>query len=295
MSNSEELAKHLAGRLRELRKAAGLSGIELGAQLGWTQSKVSKTETGRTTLPSEDDITAWVQACGGAGEEAAVLTAILASLHTEQRTWRAKFRHGQALTQEEYARLGREATLVRNFEPAAIPGLLQTAGYARARTMEGVIRQGADPAPTAVDRSVTARLQRGQALFEDGKRFEFILGEPALRWRLAPDNDMQIQLNRLISLSELPNVTLAVLPFSALMAETPQHGFVIYDNVAIVETWVSEDRIEGKRADMLAAIFASFMELAVTGDDARQLIVAAMRALDSNSPAPHQQGDQANG
>ena len=53
----------LGARLRDLRRRAGLNGVEFAEQLGWAQSKVSRLELGRQTA-TEADITAWVSVAG---------------------------------------------------------------------------------------------------------------------------------------------------------------------------------------------------------------------------------------
>ena len=70
---------------------------------------------------------------------------------------------------------------VRNFQPGIIPGLLQTADYAL-RIMEIANIQGAVDLADAVN----VRLARQEALYDQGRHFEFIMTESALRWRPGP-------------------------------------------------------------------------------------------------------------
>ncbi len=279
MDSNEDLAQRLAGRLRRLRKAAGLSGTLLGEQLGWTQSKISKIENGRTT-PSDRDIIEWAKATNADADEMAELLAMLTEVRAEQESWENKFRRGQALTQREYDRLARKASVIRNFETAAVPGLLQTSDYARHRIMEGVRRQGANPSPAEVDRVVAARVGRSEVLRDTSKLFAFLLAEPVLRWRLAPADIQRRQFEHLLALAELPNVVVDILPFAARIEDTPQHGFIMFDDVAIAETLTSEEVCRDAKAKKYADVFAYFMTAAVSGDEARRLITAAMRVLD---------------
>lgn len=275
MDRFEELSSQLASRLRELRQAAGLTGIELGGRLGWTQSKVSKIETGRT-LPSAADVAAWVGITGG-GQVLPELVDLLTEVRDAQHQWRVRFRRGQAAVQREFDELGKAASVIRTFETAAIPGLLQTADYARLRMMEGVRRQGADPAK--IDDSLAARVQRHQIIYDTTKRFEFLLAEPVLRWRLAPPDVMRGQLNRILSLSGLPNVTVAVLPFDVPLDDTPQHGFILFDDIGKIETLTQDVTSTGDGAATLAAVFDEYMAKALTGSHARQIIAQAIDAL----------------
>ncbi len=276
MNTTDELAMRLAGRLRDLRQAAGFTGISLGNHLGWTQSKVSKIETGRT-LPSAQDVIAWAKASRADDETASSLVDLLAELRDAQQEWQHKFRRGQALVQHEYDKMARNATLVRNFETATIPGLLQTADYARQRIMEGVRRQGADPAK--VEQTLAARLERGQALFDTAKRFEFLIAEPALSWRTAPDHVIHAQLARLLTLLDLPNVTIAILPMDAELDDTPQHGFIMFDDVAVAETLTAEEVCRGDKAARYSDLFVDFMGKAKRGEGAAQIITGVMSRL----------------
>src|SRR5205809_5420528 len=69
----------LTGRLRELREAAGLSTTRLGAVLGWSQSKVSKIENGRTK-PAAADVEAWLTAVSAPADERDRLVEIAESI-----------------------------------------------------------------------------------------------------------------------------------------------------------------------------------------------------------------------
>src|SRR5688500_9828341 len=97
-SSAQAARKGLADRLREIRVAAGLTGIELAAAAGWHRTKVSKLEHG-TTAPSARDIRAWCEACGADGEAEQLVAALVASdsMWTE---WRRMERAGLRRAQE---------------------------------------------------------------------------------------------------------------------------------------------------------------------------------------------------
>ena len=96
------------------------------------------------------------------------------------------------------------------FEPAIIPGLLQTAEYARARFAEGVQLFNT---PNDIDYAVRTRMQRQEMLYRRDKRFHFVLTEAALRYRRCAIEVLLAQLDRLMSLSALPNVKLGIIGF----------------------------------------------------------------------------------
>src|SRR5882724_11816562 len=139
MSNvlSVHEARHALGqRLRELRQQAGLTGRQVADSLSWPASKVSKLENGRQT-PTDDDIRAWVGITRAEGEAGS----LLASLHTlevQHAEWQRQLKKGLRPHQDEIVGLDAKTRLFRAFEPTFIPGLLQTAEYARARFAQSI-------------------------------------------------------------------------------------------------------------------------------------------------------------
>jgi hypothetical protein len=93
-----------------------------------------------------------------------------------------------------------------------VPGLLQTAEYARA-----VIRLGQPSAtPEEVERRVSLRLARQQLLAKaDRPRLWAVMDEAALRRPIGGKEVMRAQLARLIEATREPGVTLQVVPFSS--------------------------------------------------------------------------------
>ncbi len=67
-------------------------------------------------------------------------------------------------------------------------------------------------------------------MHDKSKHFEFLLTESVLRWQLCEPSVMAVQLDRLVSLSRLPNIRIGVLPFGVQVSDGPYHTFVIYDD-----------------------------------------------------------------
>lgn len=213
----------LAAELRRLRVEAGLSTTQLAERLGWSQSKVSKTELGRT-LPSQGDVRGWTETTGapaGLGDE---LAGIAEAAGIQVTEWRRELAPGRRRKQEEIRELEAAASVIRVFAPRVVVGLAQTAEYA-----DAVFRLGRKTGHPVEDRAeiVRARLARRVVLDEPGKRFELVMGEAALRRRLIPPPAMAAQLRRLIELSERSNVRLGVIPFDAVERVHQYHGFAM--------------------------------------------------------------------
>lgn len=218
----------LAERLRELRHTTGMTGTELASRLGWTQSKVSKLETGKQ-MPADADIARWTDACQASPEATAELAGLLAEAQGVHREWRHQIRLGQERIQRNYDDLARQARTIRNAEIVYVPGLLQTPEYARCRIAESVDLHGASA--DEIDQALAERLQRQQILYETSKRFEFVITEAALHLLLCPPEAMLAQLDRLLGLtSGLPHISFGIIPFGVPLVTTPQNGFILFES-----------------------------------------------------------------
>lgn len=267
----------LAERLMRARRGAGLTGEEMAASLGWQRTKISKLENGRQ-MPTEADVTAWARAAGQSEAATAELLRMLSDAQAVHRQWRHRLRGGHAALQAEFDALVRGATRIRNFEILLIPGLLQTPGYARCQIQETVRLHGTDPA--RVEETVTARMRRQEALYGTGRSFEFAVTEAALgSYLLCPAQVMAGQLDRLLSVPGLGNVTFGIIPAGAALAVTPIVGFLMADDVTVVETFTSGDTLTGEESARYGEIMDALLAEAVTGDEARRLIVDAAAAL----------------
>ncbi|MGP4012249.1 helix-turn-helix domain-containing protein [Streptomyces sp. 4N124] len=108
--------------------------------------------------------------------------------------------------------LERTATKIAEFAPTVVPGLLQTAAYARAVTI------AANPFVTDeyVEEKVTARLER-QHILKDATRPEYwvILHEGVLRSPVGGPEAMAKQLEHIAALMRERKVWVTVVPFAA--------------------------------------------------------------------------------
>jgi transcriptional regulator with XRE-family HTH domain len=263
----------LPERLFRLRKTARLNQGQLASDLGWDRTKVSKIETG-AQRPSGDDIRAWASAVGQP-EAAGELLDLLADVQAVHRTWRGRLRGGGAAVQDDFDRRTLAAKRFRAVSPLVVPGLLQTAGYARA-IMTQVQEMWGD---IDVDAAVEARMRRQEALYDPSRVFEFVTTEAALRMPPCPPQVMLGQLDRLMSL-DLDNVTLGIIPIGVQMPVVPQNGFSLLDDVAITEGHGGEDTLGEQESAVYARVFERLMGgVAVTGNEARRLIAAAAAGL----------------
>lgn len=276
----QEARSALGKRLRELRQHANLTGRQLAQSLAWPPSKISKLENGRQT-PTDGDIRAWTAATGSQDQT----EALVASLHTlevQHAEWARQLRTGMCSRQDDIAQLDEKIRLFRVFEPATIPGLLQTAEYARARFAEGI---GLFKVPNDVDEAVRARMQRQELLYRADKRFHFVLTEAALRYRRCSIEVMLAQLDRLVALSALRNVRLGIIGFPTQYVVGPWHGFWLRDNDRVmVETFSAELNLaQPQEIELYAGIFDQLAAIASYGSTARAIITSVIDDLTSES------------
>jgi transcriptional regulator with XRE-family HTH domain len=276
-----EARRALGSRLRQLRQHAGLTGAQLADSLGWPASKISKLENARQT-PTDEDIRAWASATGAEAEA----EALLASLHTlelQHAEWSRLLRTGMRAHQAELADLDEKIRLYRVFESTFVPGLLQTAEYARAR-----LRQGVDlfKVPDDVDEAVRIRLQRQEMLYRRDKRFHFVVTEAVLRYRLCSVEVMVAQLDRLVSVSAMRNVRLGVIGFETQYVVSPKHGFWLLDDELVqVETFSAELNLaQPQEIELYGSIFDQLASVAAYGSAARAVITRVIDDLASELP-----------
>lgn len=270
-----------AYRLRAIRVTAGLTGVELASRLGWTKHKVSKVEHGYQLIAAEE-VRAWVKACGAPAKVADELIRLLTESRSIKLRWQDKLSGGQRPVQATYTQLMAASADVAFYETEVVPGPLQVAEYA-AGILAWSLERLAAPVQD-LDAAVAARLEGGQYLYDRSKRFTFILGEPALRWRYCSAETMLAQLDRLQGVLDLPSVWFGVIPLDVQLAGPPPASFVIYDNLVIVETYGAEHSYQGgQEAQNYRQAVDQLKEAAVTGNAARVLITAAadrLRAAD---------------
>ncbi|WP_369635973.1 helix-turn-helix domain-containing protein [Nocardia sp. JMUB6875] len=218
-------AQQLGTELRRLRDIAGISGRELAKRVGISQSTLSRIEAG-TVVPPLPQVLDWAKAVGAEADSQSSLRTLTEAAHSpEVRDWTTSLA-GRPHLQDDVRAFEEDAHVVRNFQPALVPGLLQTAEYARR------VFATFDPpySPDAAAAALAARLDRQRVLYDPAKQFEFLITEAALRFRPGPHRVLLAQLDRIISIETLDTVTIGVIPQDIEASTTIPHGFVIYEN-----------------------------------------------------------------
>lgn len=269
----------LGAELRRLRQMAGMSGQQLADSAKLTQAKVSRLETGRVA-PTPETVRALLRVLSRKtkirSDDRARLVQQAEDLQTEFSGWRFLLREGITQGQIDTEQLERQTRTVRVFQPAVIPGLLQTPDYARELFLRSPNTREDD-----VDAAVSARFARQRRLHVTNSDNAFVIAEWVLYSGFGGPDVMSKQLEWLISLSELPGVALSILPIgSSNLLFPPMHPFVIFDDdLVVVETLTAEMAIRSKRGiSYYCEVFAAMQSSAVAGGRARQVIQRAAKS-----------------
>ncbi|MBA4864860.1 helix-turn-helix domain-containing protein [Streptomyces sp. PSKA54] len=198
--------RRLGQELRRLREQKGMTAEEVAERLLVSQSKISRLENGRRSISQRDvrDL------CGvyEVEDHRIVDSLMQMAKDSRQQGWWHSFGD---IPYSVYIGLETDAASLRVYDPQVVPGLLQTRPYA-----ESLIA-GALPetAPTDIDKRVQVRMRRQERISAHSNplRLWTVLDEAALRRVVGSRNVMRDQLEHLVEQSQLPHVTVQVIPF----------------------------------------------------------------------------------
>jgi transcriptional regulator with XRE-family HTH domain len=198
----------LAGELRRLRAAAGLTIEEVATHLCCSTSKVSRVETARVAA-MQRDVKDMLELYGVIGQQRDALLTLARQARQKDEWWLAYSDFPNVRT---YMSFERAAARMKICQPMMIPGLLQTREYAESI----IVAAFPDLGPSQIERLLALRIERQVVL--EGNRppsLTVILDEAALHRLKGRRPLMRKQLQHLIDAAGRRNVTLQILPFSA--------------------------------------------------------------------------------
>lgn len=269
--------RELGARLRSLRTERGWTVEQVADQLMVSPSKISRLETGKRGASARDirDL------CNLYEVDDNVRTRLteLAAEGKQSAWWQSA-----EIPYSDYVGLELEAASISDFGLALVPGLLQTADYAR----ESMHSIRPDFAADVIEQRAAARAARQRILTsENPPRFEAIIDEAVLHRWPASRSVMRTQLERLIATSALPHVTIRILPFGAGLLPSSTNKFIIltFDEPAIpttvfIETLTGdlfievpdEVRIYEKALDVMR-------DMSLSTAETRQMILSVLTGL----------------
>ncbi|MER6025023.1 helix-turn-helix transcriptional regulator [Streptomyces sp. NPDC001851] len=198
--------RRLGQELRRLRELKGMTAEEVAERLLVSQSKISRLENGRRSISQRDvrDL------CGvyEVEDQRIVDSLMEMARDSRQQGWWHTFGD---IPYSVYIGLETDAESLRVYEPQLVTGLLQTRAYAEA------LVQGALPETSTaeIEKRVQVRMRRQERITAENNplRLWVVLDEASLRRVVGSKLVMREQLEHLIEMSQLPHVTVQVLPF----------------------------------------------------------------------------------
>ncbi len=197
----------LGAQLRRLREANKITRETAGDAIRGSHAKISRLELGRVGF-KERDVADLLTLYHITDEQERAAFLALARRANAPGWWH---QYGDILPHwfEMYLGLEQASSIIRTYEPQFVPGLLQTKDCARTVIKLGHPSGHADD----IERRVTLRMTRQDILTQPGApKLWAVLDEAAL-WRLGGRAAMRTQIQHLIEMAELPNVTLQAVPF----------------------------------------------------------------------------------
>ncbi|MET9493563.1 helix-turn-helix transcriptional regulator [Streptomyces sp. NPDC006552] len=199
----------LGSQLRRLREARGITREAAGYSIRASESKISRLELGRVSFKARDvEDLLTLYGVSDEAEREALLALVKAA---NVAGWWHSYSDVLPGWFQTYIGLEGAASVIRGYEAQFVHGLLQTEAYAHAvveKGMRGASRED-------VDRRVALRLERQKVLVsERAPQVRIVLDEAALRRVHGGPGVMRGQLEHLVEMAQLPQVTVQVLPFS---------------------------------------------------------------------------------
>lgn len=213
--------RRLRTELRKARLEADLTQDQVADEMDWSPSKIIRIEAGSVGV-STNDMRALLRLYDIHDPDRIEELLTLAKMARERST---TYRDAPPRL-HQFIDYEAAASIIRGFQPLAVPGLLQTEEYARA-----VVQQAVGKSSKAqVDSAVQIRMKRREVMDRPyPPQLIFVLDEAVLRRQVGGEAVMRRQVRYLAELASRPNVTIEVVPFSAGAHPGMQGPFVILE------------------------------------------------------------------
>jgi transcriptional regulator with XRE-family HTH domain len=272
--------RELGTLLRGLRIQKGWTAEQVSERLMVSPSKVSRLETGQRGA-SARDIRELCDLYEVDHEQRQHLMEL--AIEGKQRAWWQPL----GVPYSRYVGLEAEATSISDYGLGHVPGLLQTPDYARAVVNAAVPKW----VPDVVEQRVQGRAARQQRLFSaQPPRFDAVVDESVLHRVVGSPAIMRAQLERLLELSDLPHVTLRVIPYDAGALPSGNNKFIILrfaqpavPDVVFIEGLTGDLYLEEPHdVEIYGTTFRTLANLAAEPDITRDIIMTMIAGYRSD-------------
>ncbi|MQA87986.1 MAG: helix-turn-helix domain-containing protein [Streptosporangiales bacterium] len=198
----------LGSQLRRLREEKGIPREAAGDEIRASHTKISRMELGRVGFKERD--VADLLTLYGVGDPYERQAFLSLARRANAPGWWHNYSDIVPRWFELYVGVEEAASVIRTYQVQFVPGLLQTEDYARAVTVLGYPHASAEE----VARRVDLRMKRQELLTRHQPPMLWaVMDEAVVRRPLGGQRVMHAQLEHLLRISELPNVTLQIMPF----------------------------------------------------------------------------------
>ncbi|WNM33213.1 helix-turn-helix transcriptional regulator [Streptomyces sp. Li-HN-5-11] len=200
----------LGKQLEEMRTRAGLTYEQAGAAIGVSHSTIRRMEAAKVARLRLADAEKLLQVYG-VTEQQEIDTFLKSVREANKRGWWHTYRDVMPDWFAAYLSLEQAALQIRAYENEFVHGLLQTEAYARALLSAGNPHTPAE----ATERRVALRMRRQELLSREAPpRLWVVMDETVLRWPVGGAEVMRAQIDHLIEVNRLPQVTVQIMPFT---------------------------------------------------------------------------------
>lgn len=265
--------RRVSTELRTWRVRRSLSCKEVARALGWSESKVSRMETGERGLYPDDVASILGFLCVPAEIRQDLLDLVRTG---DERNWHEIGREIPiSRLLRDLIRFENEAISIHNFEPLVIPGLVQTAEYTRT-----LMRRASFTRPDhEIEGMVSVRMNRQRILDKaNPPRLNLIIEEMVLRRTMDEPAMMAAQLHHLLAAGARHHISIRVLPFDAeaalaaqgtlIMVECPDQPTLCYEESRSTSTFLEDEEFIGRARLAWKRLFAA----ALSAEDSERLI-----------------------
>jgi transcriptional regulator with XRE-family HTH domain len=273
----------LRHELRSEREAAGKKQAEVARAMDWSPSKLIRIERGDVSV-STNDLKA-LMSYYGVKDHVKVNRLLNLARLARASSFYDQYADMLGSAIKEYVAHEASASVLRQYDPAFVPGLLQTEEYARG-LFEG---QGTDQ--VTADRGWSIRQHR-QKVHDREPPLEMlvVVDEAALRRQVGRGQSMRHQVERIKEYAAKPNISIQIMPFARgahpgmlgnfniLEFADPNLEDLVYVETTDGATASNDIELVAKYLD----IFGKLQEMSLTPEDSVEFLDEIIRDMSSH-------------
>lgn len=239
--------RRLSTELKKFREAKGLTAAGVEKHFGWSTSKVSRIENNSWTRPNLRDVNDLLDLYGVT--DPAVRSELEGwARDARQKTWWSEYKDQISPNYSNYIGLEAEASRISSYHTQSVAGLLQVPEYTTALMANSIKAL----TPDAIEKRVEIRINRQEQLRGPNPlELEVVLDEAVLCRIIGGKAVMAAQVKHILTMADLPNVTVYVLPFDAGNYSSTHGAFSILEfpdprdrNAVNIETLTADMLLE---------------------------------------------------